>query len=532
MIFNQIKLPCFAVMIILVSLLGCGKSSTVASFAAEDMVALQLVVAGIESNQSDQDLAKQSKRQSEVPSHGKVYAEVPLADLGTAILSVNKTVASTSRNWKPKLQAASVQVGKTYPMDADIVYKVLLYDQQGNLFSNTLCLSGKASNIMVAKGATYTVVAYSVNSKNSADLPELAADNLSILTPQDKDLMYASAHVSVPLVPAETGVPLRISFKHKTAKIAAIIDSRGVFSKIKTLKGSVVSSEPLTQGLLNLRDGDVSAVRAYVPPAFDYNLSVAQDSVELAYHSVLDGNATATIPGLTVNITQMQLDRAEGSKTYAPTRPYQFDFRDLNMEIGTAIRARVNLIEAGFQIGNVMWANYNLYYENSAYKFRSAANQGLKAYDSDYWVGGSLLPEGPAAAADPCSQVYPLNSWRLPTFEEIEVIKKENSANLTFVSNREALGSEDYVEITNGEGKTNRFYALGFYATGEVHTAEGTTAPYWTSTTTVVGGVVYRRSLTFFVYPASFDIIHENWIETNNRRFNIRCVRDFKPIMV
>jgi hypothetical protein len=73
-------------------------------------------------------------------------------------------------------------------------------------------------------------------------------------------------------------------------------------------------------------------------------------------------------------------------------------------------------------VKGLLWARTNLTYNTSQsdqYRLKVNNEYSDPDKDLDYWNWMSATPTGPSADnVDPCSKIYPENTWRMPTGDE------------------------------------------------------------------------------------------------------------------
>jgi len=433
------------------------------------------------------------------------------------IISNNKTAKSSG----PELHAAAMTPG--------IKYRLLLY-LNGVFVKSIHAESGVASHVEVNKDVEYNWYAYSYNT--SEDVLDVTNPNAPTIESKiDKPLLYASGTV---MVTGEGIVdkPLRVKFAHRTARIGAELNAKGMFAGIQNIKARFANDTYVQTGNLNLLTGNYEGTTSV--PVGDLSFSnysdETKDTIKVAYYYTA---AQDPISPFVVNVESFTLNLDKGdTRTFSTAFQYSMSLDPLNW--GYRLTSALDLIESPVTVAGVKWARANLYFSETdrAYRFRHQIDASYGRSTEEYWNFKAPFPNGTIGAQDPCTRVYPLNKWRMPNREEIQ--------SLTNVSSGRTLNA-DYVEYT-AIGTANpypsnklRINKMGYYniALGifGILSDNGVDGYLWSSETGFLGGAVtgafgYRvsdnRELGLFG-----DYVWEHWaLSSWGGAENVRCVRN------
>ncbi|WP_372483139.1 hypothetical protein AB9J70_00380 [Elizabethkingia anophelis] len=195
---------------------------------------------------------------------------------------------------------------------------------------------------------------------------------------------------------------------------------------------------------------------------------------------------------------------------------------------GKNTNLNVNLYKIGGTIGGVTWATGNLYYDygSGQQKIRPSDItrwRGAAYADTDYWKGLALTPNGTHGQGDPCTKVFPENTWRLPTQADFQIlVNRENDPQTQYDGN----GINNSVSFAADNGKRVNFNPDGQRGASMSNIpsiGENVYGQYWTS-----NQASGNRYVNFQSGGSSSDVmVNSNGpysIELN--KLNIRCVRN------
>lgn len=168
------------------------------------------------------------------------------------------------------IKSATAEIGKantnlmaaTQPMTQDFTYRILIYNKaNGTLWKTVQATAGTELQLDVEKGGNYIWYAYSYN--NTETLPQPAnTASPSIDAPVNKDLLYASGEISIPVTPAgeSHAYPIAITFGHKMAQVSVKIDGTilAQYASINGIKASFDRNDYLKKGTFNIKGNSMS----------------------------------------------------------------------------------------------------------------------------------------------------------------------------------------------------------------------------------------------------------------------------------
>lgn len=174
-------------------------------------------------------------------------------------LFVEAVLSESSQEGAVALQAGTGSIKaatETSPLANAVRYKLLVYDNAGAYVTSRDYVRGEESNaatLQLQEGASYTFVAYSVNSES--DLPAANEDNLStagLSIDGNSDFMYFS---ETRTVTAGTNY-LNVLLKHLLSQISVTVDASLTGYNIMAISAGLDSHYPNAQ--ISLADGSVT----------------------------------------------------------------------------------------------------------------------------------------------------------------------------------------------------------------------------------------------------------------------------------
>lgn len=439
----------------------------------------------------------------------------------------NKVVSSSKKSSSSSnFKAAALP---NIPMAQGTKYKILLY-KAGGYVKTVSAVAGTLIKVEVEKNVEYNWYAYTYNTAD--DLPEVAnTANPVIESLTDKALYYASGTV---MVTGEGVVnkPLNLEFDHRTSRVGIEISARGMFAGIQTIQATLASNTYVKKGVLNLLTGQYESINTVdVGPLTFSSISAAtKDTIKVAYYYTAGQEA---ITPFVVNVQSITLKLDKGD-TRTFSTGFQYSNNLSTMTWGNRMTSAIDLVESPLTVAGVEWARANLYFSSAdkAYRFRHQISSSYGRVDEEYWNFKAPFPNGTIGAQDPCTRVYPLNTWRMPSRSETEALI-DVTAGRTL--------DPDYVEYaatgTGAPYPSNRLrinkmgyfnVVLGIFGVNE----DGDNGYFWTSETGIFGGLVTG----VYCYRVSDDkkngiLGGDNvWLHTALSSWggseNIRCVRN------
>ena len=441
-----------------------------------------------------------------------------------------------------------------FPMETGTKYIVLVFDENDTHQSTTLVTLGAQDMIRIPKPAnletgsltrSYRFVAFSYNTKSETDFQEVLAslqpdqsnNQPQVRIPLDKQFLYCNVQhdldFSANKLVNQPSDPISFVLHEQRSKVGVIIDGKSMFSKVKKVEGQF-------EGLLThtaTMDLKGNAITDRVEDnsqsmQFSYK-DRSQDTLAI-YRYTVAPSPNMTVTDFRINLTSLELSRESIQKVLVTSSsPRTFLFAPFEMDQGVQSVARVHLFE-GFQVGAganaKLWSLANLYHDPTAtdgqsFKIRANAFDGMRL-STDYFRFNRLNPISiddqlrSNNTGDPCSQVYPLGTWRLPTNADINnFISASGSYSMTVYDAKDGdeLGNRyDYIQYENN-GQSIRFYTLGRREAG-LFSYEGIRAEFWTSD---------DRILRFLSLVSGGETYASNSPSVGSGlALNIRCVRD------
>lgn len=344
-------------------------------------------------------------------------------------------------------------------MDDNIVFRVVAYKSATAAGISTSNYAGygdyklSGSTVQTTKSltvpaGTYTFVCYSYGNGNA--ITAFANSSTSVSATSGQNFMtYVKPGVTIANLGSKYTLK-DIVFKHHCARyrVQAIAQS-GRMGKITACAGTLTLpnnatytftngsfTTQATTGTINLTWDKPNAMSVYSD--YIYLLPQTSASVTVKLNPTIGGkaftNKSVTLSGLTLT----------ANNTYYS-----------NVSFTTT---------EGYIIGGALWAGGNLYYDGT-FKIYAGQDKYTTTQGHDFWRFGALYPTDTcidgspwAQTRDPCYQVSPTNSWRIPTITEyISLLKVSweystlNSARGLLFDKMLFFPSTGYYTGTNGK---------------------------------------------------------------------------------
>ncbi len=424
---------------------------------------------------------------------------------------------------------ASNAGSKAVAMAPRIKYRLLLY-KDGALVNSVHAESGVATHVEVNKNIDYQWYAYSYNTEDF--IPDVTSTTNPVVESSiDKPLLYASGTVRV----TGTGYvdkPMLLQFGHRTSRIGAEISARGMFAGLESITATFAGTDYVKKGTLDLLTGQYISTTAVNVGNLNFKqLSPeTKDTIKVAYYYTA---AQTAIAPMKVNVSTFTVKLDKGSTRTFGT-PISYSMNMNNLAWGNRVTSALDLIESALTVQGVRWSRALLYfsYADKAYRFRHLI--GVNDYPvspEEYWDYKSPFPPGPLNTQDPCTRVYPLNKWRMPTEAEAsDLVDLKGSSRQIY---------NDYIEY-NATGTAApypsnklRIIQRGFMTPiVNIVADQGINAYFWTDDPdTFLGGLLggvesYMFSDFRNVNPFIFDFVWMHGFQsTVGGLENVRCVR-------
>lgn len=446
-------------------------------------------------------------------------------------------------------KAASTSSGKkaNTSMNPGVKYRLLLYLANGQFSKSVEITAGTPMLIPVKSGQKYTWIAYSYNTSDAVtDVVNYA--NPSIPTSVTKELLYANGQITISSVIGANDL-LPITFKRKLGRVGVEINAGGIFAKDITQAVISFQDTYFKEGTFNLKTGLVSNFTA---PTVQTTLTgtAPESYIRTLYYYTAD-TATA-IADLRVKLESIKLKNDRGvEKSYTVNAVFSnIGANGIGFipATGTSHKAAINILQSGIPMGSTIWAPANLYYDALAavgyrYKFRSEPSNifntttVITEMNKEYWqwMPDGLVPYSPSYQPtnsgphkDPCLQVYPAGTWRMPTSAEFQ----------SLVSNASASGGVNstarnrYITFSQA-GKSVTFPTLGYRQNGNSATITDWNSQstyraigyYWSSTPETSNDAYYLEiDQTNISNASNFSLDVPENLDVENGA-TVRCVK-------
>ncbi|OPB94414.1 hypothetical protein [Elizabethkingia ursingii] len=412
----------------------------------------------------------------------------------------------------------------TKPMDQDKTFRVLVYNSN-NQFVGSIdqIVKGTAVTLDLVKGGSYKWYAFSFNDTNP--LPAINPATLQVPV-ANKDLLYAQ---SIGTFTANAGDNHQvITFNHAMAKINITIDARYVPASIGAVNvGFNSNTTYIKQGNFDLRAQSFTTTSSYTTGATDFQFTDTNSNSTGSFvkntvlYTAPDG-AAINSGDFTVKINSIVLDDFSGNTlTVTNNNPSYGSVTPLR---GNGYNFRITIQKGGL-VGGTIWAAGNLYYDptttdpNKKYKIRpddTTSRNANSYWDTDYWPWGGITPTqsvgfGTLPAYDPCKNVFPQNTWRMPTETEMDAINTLTTKQKVANGTRYQASNGKWIQF-NWDGYINRPIS------GDFIISRGTRGLYWSSS-------LFGNTLPVFYDTTDFGTSF-GWNSGHSDTYqNIRCVR-------
>lgn len=495
-----------------------------------------------------------NKSQSE-----KGFTEFIQAEEGgfDALMEIKPTAFSTTLNGADQATGSRATTGlKAGSLPTTAKYRILIYDEQNAVLKQDVEVqSGTTPKIPVSPGVKYNWYAVSTNESTA---PTVANGVISKSDLSNKDVLYAKGTIT-PQANVDNKIP--IDFKHLNVAYSINVDSRGAFSSINnaTQLAFPGSNTTLYAGDLNLFEGTYSNETAIPANSLTSSMTttinssstgrpVVKNAVFYSSKGQTFGSNTFSVK---FNTLSLRYDE-DGTTNTSNNRTFPFS-KSFTSTPGNQYVINVNLLQTGNIInGNIVWSRTNLIYVpgnsgNERYRFRK--DNAYNTQDpNEFWNWKSQTPTGNSGVVDPCSLVYPLNTWRMPTRSELnslgtasQRVWQPSGSNGVFfwvtqgayVAWQWRFGRSETLEseynISNP--KTLILPLLGYRSTSGSYLgapadlglglfAKAAEGHYWSSTS---GTYQHLNDGSVFVFLPT--VSNESKTGSNNEGRNIRCVR-------
>ena len=365
--------------------------------------------------------------------------------------------ASSGKLSNTKASLGNKSIAATNPrMGNGISYVVRIFQDNAGIRGAQIgpdysfTVGGTTPKITIDGGTKYQWYAFS---SNEATVPAtmIAAGKSVIDAPisSNKDILYASGTIST----VSGNNYLDINFKHMTTRIDVNIDSKGMFVpmsgnsdatvNIGTYNGAAFTGI-ITQQAFDLGTGTFYGGAAPIQSDKALDSQVYSSKVVSFYSSsgvfIPSGNT------LKVKLTNMEFKQFNNVLHKFNRVSYVTLPQNSSKLLGTNFKYNVNvrLIQSAVNVGGVLWARNDISYEGSnSYNIPNTRINGFDGFQPIgnlyptvyYWSWNALTPaDAPNSsnydtAQDPCVQLYPVGTWRMPTSVEATALTTKTPDN-------------------------------------------------------------------------------------------------------
>ncbi|OPB85154.1 hypothetical protein BAZ10_01975 [Elizabethkingia occulta] len=195
-------------------------------------------------------------------------------------------------------------IAATQNMTTTYTYRILIYDNNtGELWNTVQATVGTEIRLDVAKGGSYTWYAYSYNDTSNIPAPANTA-NPTIDTAIDKDLLYATGSINIPVTPSGQyqAYPVNILFNHKVAQVKVRIDATVLaqYATINGIKASFVENNYIKTGTFDIKGNSMGNLQ--VVPTTDIFTTTSPTNIWEAVYYTADPVSLASYK---INITDL-----------------------------------------------------------------------------------------------------------------------------------------------------------------------------------------------------------------------------------
>ncbi|MCL1666848.1 hypothetical protein M2T82_02105 [Elizabethkingia ursingii] len=351
----------------------------------------------------------------------------------------------TSRNTGLAAAASAFSSGTgamaaSTPMQNGIKYRLLIYDAVSNtLVKDVDGTAGTVPNIQVDGGKQYKWYIISTNSTISPTV-NTTTGMVSGSSLANKDILYNQG-----VVTTEYGQNnLNILFRHYTSRIDVKLDTRGMFGSINNTSTLEVGTGTGSSFASIIKTGDLNLFTATYTNLQDAPAVTAANMVNTAgaggaagstktatFYTVSSTNVPANNLRLRMGTLDLTMDNNTTRSFTNSIVPYS------NASFTPVLTSKYNinaqLVESGVRVKGLLWARTNLTYNTSQadqYRFKVNNEYADPDKDLDYWNWMSATPTGSSSDnVDPCSRIYPENTWRMPTSTEFNSLGDPDQKN-------------------------------------------------------------------------------------------------------
>lgn len=415
----MMKTFCFSILLIVAGLLAlcvssCSDEDSRTVFLSHDMVTLSISATGVIEDDNSNELSRSNENLFEPLS-----VNIPIDS--SMVMHATLERAQVTRS------VTSLAVGTKYRV---IVFKQGSVTDAGYVCHADFAVGATlpiAGYLHVPAGITYTFVCYSLNSVTS--LPVFTKSILvDAINPITNDLLYTRFDQNI----SSANEPLSFCFRRQFSQITVIADATCMKQNITAISASLL---PNYSALLDLGTGTLTRVESTVR-IIPWGIVTAGQTVTSTPCTVFTNGSNAirlNIPSVTIgNITKTDLTAFWGSNVMQPGSRYILRLKFVASSGNSD----------GISGGGVTWSPGNLIgvtNEDGSFSFHFAPAQESYSGDvngGDYFCWNTLNPYAITSnnitgnyelSTDPCSQVFPQGTWRMPTADEFRSLINSGS---------------------------------------------------------------------------------------------------------
>jgi uncharacterized protein (TIGR02145 family) len=374
-----------------------------------------------------------------------VIAKNEIVSAGGFDVITNTEGLSTSRNTgliasASTFSSGTAAVAASTPMQNGIKYRLLIYDAVSNaLVKDVDGTAGIVPNIQVDGGRQYKWYIISTNSTISPTV-NTTTGVVSGSSLANKDILYNQGVVTTQYGQNN----LNIAFRHYTSRIDVKLDTRGMFGSINNTSTLEVGTGTGSSFASIIKTGDLNLFTATYTNLQDVPAVTAANMVNTTGAGGAAGAtktatfytvSSTTVPANNLRLRMGTLDLSMDNNT---TRSFTnsivpYSNTSFTPVLTSKYNINAQLVESGVRVKGLLWARTNLTYNTSQadqYRFKVNNEYSDPDKDLDYWNWMSATPTGSSSDnVDPCSRIYPENTWRMPTSAEFSSLGDPDQKN-------------------------------------------------------------------------------------------------------
>lgn len=438
---NRLTMVCL--MLMAVSLIGCSKEQEKELESGKTQVTVKISSSQENAQVSNKKPGEKSKAQL---SHSELFS---LNEDYQVLATLTPDQASNKLDNQIKTKAGAVKAATPVqsPVSGGTVYYLAVYKQTGEYVTHQqyTYVPNQDPKINVSPGAyTFLAVASGTNTLPTINFNQpLSQINLSI-TDASVDLMYFKQDLDVQ---AGASNDLNVVLRHLFTQVVLTINTAEIGDVVSIGAANIIPN--LSVANVSLADGTLSypSSATSAPKSFSFTNT---SGTSLVSNPIFIFPSNSTVGSVTI----------AGFQIGNVTKPLTFS--NLTLIDGIKYNIDFRLFASGINIGYETWSAGNLLYDpgQNRYSFTLSDNDY-----ANYWFYNHLLPKKldgsnqepdpiiNGGSGDPCSQVLPIGTWRLPSEDEVNQLLTHTGPN--GVDNPHNVNTWDparYVDYFDGTG--------------------------------------------------------------------------------